>query len=150
MTNMTDLIPTMRKAEERDSDFAYLTKKASFKEYVEQVWGWDEGKQRQLHERRFKAQDFQVISLNSKDIGIVAIDVTPDCLKVNQLFLLPEYQGVGIGRQCMLIIMEKGRQLALPVRLGVLKVNPRARAFYERLGFVLIGETETHDLMECA
>jgi RimJ/RimL family protein N-acetyltransferase len=36
----------------------------------------------------------------------------------------------------------------LPVRLRVLKVNPRALAFYRRLGFTCTGETETHDLME--
>jgi len=34
----------------------------------------------------------------------------------------------------------------LPVRLQVLKINP-ARRLYERLGFVVTGETETHDLM---
>jgi len=35
----------------------------------------------------------------------------------------------------------------LPVRLRVFRVNP-ARRFYERLGFVTTGETETHVLME--
>jgi hypothetical protein len=40
------------------------------------------------------------------------------------------------------------RQLGLPVRLRVMKVNPRALAFYERLGFMRTGETDTHDLME--
>jgi hypothetical protein len=28
--------------------------------------------------------------------------------------------------------------------------NPRARAFYEQLGFARAGETDTHDLMEWA
>lgn len=48
----------------------------------------------------------------------------------------------------MTLVMEEARALRVPVRLRVLKVNPRARAFYERLGFVCAGETETHDLME--
>ncbi len=43
---------------------------------------------------------------------------------------------------------EEARGLGRPVRLRVLKVNPRARAFYERLGFRRTGETDTHDLME--
>ena len=29
-----------------------------------------------------------------------------------------------------------------------MKVNARARAFYERLGFARTGETNTHDLLE--
>jgi GNAT superfamily N-acetyltransferase len=69
-------------------------------------------------------------------------------VKVNQLFLLPEHQGQGIGRRCMLAVMEEARGLGLPVRLRVLKVNPRALAFYGRLGFVRTGETDSHDLME--
>ena len=49
----------------------------------------------------------------------------------------------------MLLILEEGRRLGLPVRLRVLKVNPGAPSFFERLGFMRTGETDTHDLMEC-
>jgi GNAT superfamily N-acetyltransferase len=74
--------------------------------------------------------------------------VAPDCVHVHQLFLLPEHQGKGIGGECMSLILEEARQLGLPVRLRVLTVNPRALAFYRRLGFTRTGETDTHDLME--
>jgi GNAT superfamily N-acetyltransferase len=143
---MDDL--TLRKATPSDSEFAYLTKRAAFSEYVEKVWGWDEDEQRQLHEQRYTVQDFRVINLAGTDVGILAFVVKPDCVQLNQLFLLPEHQGKGIGRKCMFLIMEKARQLGLPVRLRVLKVNRRALAFYERLGFVRTGETDTHILME--
>ena len=46
----------------------------------------------------------------------------------------------------MLLVMEQAREIGLPIRLRVLKNNPRARAFYERLGFGCVGETDTHDL----
>ena len=141
---------TLRKSSLDDSEFAYSAKRAAFREYVEKVWGWDEDEQRQLHEQRFGAQDFRVINLAGTDVGIMAVVVAPDCVKVNQLFILPEHQGKGIGRKCMLLIMEEVRQLRLPIRLRVLKVNPRAQAFYQRLGFVRTGETGTHVLMERA
>ena len=54
---------TFRRAGPDDREFAYSVRKAAFKEYVEQVEGWDEDEQRQLHERRFGAQDFRVINL---------------------------------------------------------------------------------------
>jgi len=60
----------------------------------------------------------------------MALAVQPDCLKLNQLFILPEYQSKGIGRKCTALVIEEGRRLGLPVCLGVLKVNPRALAFY--------------------
>jgi GNAT superfamily N-acetyltransferase len=141
---------TLRKSSPNDSEFAYSVKRAAFREYVEKVWGWDEDEQRQLHEQRFGAQDFRVINLAGTDVGIMAVVVAPDCVKVNQLFLLPEHQGKGIGRKCMLLIMQQVRQLRLPIRLRVLKVNPRALAFYQRLEFVRTGETDTHVLMEWA
>jgi GNAT superfamily N-acetyltransferase len=139
---------TLRKAGPNDSEFVYCAKRAAFKEYVEKVWGWDEDEQRQLHEQRFGTQDFRVVNLAGTDVGIMAVVVAPDCVTVNQLFLLPEHQGKDIGRRCMLLVMEEARELGLPVRLRVMKVNPRALAFYQRLGFMRTGETNTHDLME--
>ena len=115
---------------------------------MEEIENWDEDEQRQLHQQRFERGDFLVVNFAGTDVGIMAMNVAPDCMKVNQLFLLPEHQGKGIGRRCMLLIVEEARQLGLPVRLRVLKVNPRAIAFYERLGFGHTGETDTHHLME--
>ena len=139
---------TLRQAGPEDSEFAYCVKKAAFKEYVQKVWGWDEGEQRRLHEQRFEAQNFRVIILSGTDVGIMALVVTSDCVKLNQLFLLPEYQGKCIGRECMALVMAEARRLGLPVRLRVLKVNPRAQAFFQSLGFVPTGQSETHVLME--
>lgn len=138
----------LRKARPGDREFAYRVRRAAFREYVEKVSGWDEDEQWKLHAQRFESQDFRVVTVAGTDIGIMAVDVAPDCVKVNQLFLLPEHQGAGIGRECMSLIMEEARRLGLPVRLRVLKVNPRALAFYRRLGFIRAGETDTHDLLE--
>jgi ribosomal protein S18 acetylase RimI-like enzyme len=138
----------LRKATADDSQFAYRIKKAAFKKYVEKVWGWDEEEQCQLHERRFASQDFQVIQVSGIDVGILAMVWQPDCVKVNQMYILPEYQSKGIGAACMMRIIEDASALKLPVRLQVLKVNKRAVKFYKRLGFKIIGESDTHVLME--
>ena len=57
----------LRKADQGDSDLAYQVKKAAFRPYVEQVWGWEEADQRKLHDRRFRAEDFTVIAVNPVD-----------------------------------------------------------------------------------
>lgn len=138
----------LRKATTDDSEFAYETKKAAFRLYVEMVWGWDEAEQRQMHERRFADQVFQVVQVSGTDIGIMAIVRQPDFIKVNQLFILPHYQGKGIGEICMMKIIGDSKKNNLPIRLRVLKVNQRAASFYHRLGFVDIGENDTHIMME--
>jgi GNAT superfamily N-acetyltransferase len=139
---------TLRKTGPSDSEFAYCTRRAAFKEYLEKVEAWDEDEQRKLHKRRFGEQDFRVINLAGTDVGIIAVVVAADCVKVNQLFLLPAHQGKNIGRRCMLLIMEEARRMGLPVRLRVMKVNPRALVFFQKLGFTCIDETDTHHLME--
>lgn len=143
---MNDL--KFRKATRRDSEFAYQTKKAAFREYVEKVWGWDEQEQRRLHERRFASQEFYVIQASGVDVGILAIVHQPECLRVNQLYILPEHQNRRIGDACMEHIIRDASALKLPVRLQVLKVNNRAISFYQRHEFRSTGETETHILME--
>ena len=139
---------TFRSACDADREFAYSVKVAAFRVYAEQVWGWDAAEQRRLHERRFDAQDCRIVRLGDADVGFMALEHEHDCLRLNQLFLLPEHQGRGVGRSCMLGLLDEARRRGVPVRLRVLRVNPRALAFYERIGFRHVGATETHHLLE--
>lgn len=139
---------SFHKAHISDSKFVFTAKKAAFREYVEQVWGWDDNYQRELHNRRFAAQDVCIIQFRGTDVGFLSTSSTSDTLKVNQIFILPEYQGRGIGSACMTRIIDEANRAQKSVTLQVLKVNPRAIAFYQRLGFAIFGESSTHFQME--
>ena len=138
----------MRRATPADSEFAYQARKGAFRAYVEMTTGWDEAEQRQVHGRRFAEHEFRVIQVFGADVGILALGREPNCVKVNQLFILPEYQGRRIGELCMQRVIDDAVGKGLPIRLRVLKVNPRALAFFRRLGFESEGESETHVFME--
>ena len=60
--------------------------------------------------------------------------------------VLPEFQRRGIGTKLIAELVSRAQQRHVPVQLRVLKCNP-ARVLYERLGFQLAGETETHIVM---
>ena len=139
---------TVRTAGPDDSEFAYGTRKAATKKYWDKIQPWDEAEERRVHDRRFGSQDFRVVSVDGTDVGIMALVVEPECVMLHQLFLLPEHQGKGVGRECVRLVMDEARRVGLPLRLRVLKVNPRARSFYDRLGFARTSETNIHDLME--
>ena len=143
---MTEL--RFRPAQANDSEFVFFAKKAAFREYVEQVWGWDDSYQQELHDRRFGSQDVHVIRSCEVDVGFLATSRTSNVLKVNQLFILPEYQGRGIGSACMTRIVGEAEIEHNSVVLQVLKVNVRGIAFYRRLGFAVVGESATHLRME--
>ncbi len=121
----------MRTATADDYKFAYQTKKVAFREYVEQVHPWDEDEQRRLHERRFVSQDFRVIQVAGIDVGILAMNREPDCLKLNQLFILPEFQGRGIGTACLRSVIDEATTGGLSIRLQVLQVNHKAMEFFQ-------------------
>lgn len=139
---------SLNRATVDDSDFAFDMKVAAFRPYVEQSLGWNEVAQRQQHRHNFARNDYRVITVKSTACGIMSLVVERSCLKVNQIFLAPEYQGGGLGARCMALIVAEAKSLGLPVRLRVMKVNPRAKAFYERLNFTVASETETHFMME--
>ena len=138
----------VRKAQAADTDFVFAVKKAAFREYVEQIWGWDDTYQRDLHNRRFNSQDLRIIRFNGTDVGFISTSNTPDTLKVDQIYILPEYQGRGIGAACMRGIIDDASREQKPVTLQVLRINTRATAFYERLGFTIVDENSTHFQMK--
>jgi GNAT superfamily N-acetyltransferase len=56
--------------------------------------------------------------------------------------VVPARQGRGLGSSILRDLQEQARAVGVPVRLSVLEAN-RARALYERHGFVVVGETDT-------
>ncbi len=134
----------IRKAVSADVDFTFLVKEAAFREYVEQVWGWDGADQRELHELRFASQDVHIIQYRGTDVGYFSTSSTADRVRVYQIFILPEYQRKGIGSACMRLIVSDAGAQKNSVRLQVLKINTRATAFYEGLGFKIVDEDDTH------
>lgn len=135
---------SFRKANANDSEFVFAVKEAAFREYIEQVWGWNDSYQQELHDRRFAAQNYRIIEFCGIDVGFLATSRTRETLKVNQLYILPEYQGRGIGSACMTRVLDDANLRQKPVVLQVLKVNTRGVAFYQKLGFIIVGETPTH------
>jgi ribosomal protein S18 acetylase RimI-like enzyme len=65
-------------------------------------------------------------------------------LELHTLCIAPEYQGQGTGTAVIRQIVNDAQGQEREVLVSVLKPNRAARALYERLGFVIIGETGHH------
>ena len=65
-----------------------------------------------------------------------------------RLMVAEPYQGRGIGRRAMELLLERWRGLgAAAAGLSVVEGNPAAVSFYESLGFRLTGEREQGELV---
>jgi ribosomal protein S18 acetylase RimI-like enzyme len=133
---------TLRSAEPTESEFCYALHEQTMREYVEAMFGtWDETLQRRMHEFWFDPDRVRVIELNGEAVGVLDADCRPGHIYVSRIEVLP--QGLGIGSGVLNELISRG-----PVQLHVFNVNPRARALYERLGFVASSNDEVRVLME--
>jgi len=138
---------TLRPATQQDGPFLYRLLKATMQEYVAQTWGWDEEWQQAYFWARFDPAHRQIIVRDGQDIGVLTVEEHADEILLSQIYILPGYQGQGVGTALIRSVLQRGAALRLPVRLRVLKVNP-ARRLYERLGFAVTAETEERCFME--
>lgn len=138
---------TLRPAKPEDAEFLYYLLKAAMQQYVAQTYGWDELWQQAHFQKNFDPARQQVIVLEGQDIGVIAVERKETEIFLAKIYLLPEYQNRGIGTRLIEALLREAFGQNLPVRLRVLKVNP-ARRLYERLGFKVIEEADTHYLME--
>jgi ribosomal protein S18 acetylase RimI-like enzyme len=65
-----------------------------------------------------------------------------------KLYLLASYQNQGIGTQLIRYALAEASKQKKPLRLRVLKANHRAKALYEREGFAVYDQSETHWMMQ--
>ena len=104
--------------------------------------------QRERHNKEFASHDFRIIQFRGTDVGFLITSCTSDTLKVNQIYILPEYQGKGIGSACLTRIVDDANLEQRSVVLQVLKVNTRGIVLYKRLGFTIVGEDSIYFQME--
>jgi ribosomal protein S18 acetylase RimI-like enzyme len=80
-------------------------------------------------------------------IGRLYVDHRANEVKILDIALLPKYRCQGIGSAIVQEVLEQAHADGKPVRIHV-ELNGREIQFYERLGFVKIGEIPSHQLME--
>jgi ribosomal protein S18 acetylase RimI-like enzyme len=139
---------SLRRATTEDSEFVFLVKKAALGEYIAQTWGWDEAFQREFHVKDYEPDATQIIVYKGQDVGWLLISESDSEFYLQEIYLQPEHQSRGIGSHLIRLLLEYAERKGKPVKLQVLRVNPRARRLYELLGFRLIGETDKHYLMQ--
>jgi ribosomal protein S18 acetylase RimI-like enzyme len=124
-------------------DFSFLRTlhRTALKEYVAQIWGWDEEQQEKLLRERFDPVKMQIIQLEGRDIGVLQVDDNGTEIVLTSILIVTECQNRGIGSQIITDIIAKADERRVPLKLSVLKPNP-ARTLYERLGFSITSEEE--------
>ena len=137
---------SLRPATEDDYDFLWWLHGATMRDYVAAIWGWDEALQVQYFQERFDPARMQIVECAEETIGYISVERRGESIFLGAIEIAPEYQGQGIGTGLIRDLQSEAERQGLPLKLQVLQGNP-ARRLYERLGFAVTGETETHIMM---
>ena len=68
-------------------------------------------------------------------MGVMALMVDAERIRLNQFFLLPGHQGKGLGSLALRVLADEADRRGLPIRLDVKPENHRAIALYRRFGY---------------
>jgi GNAT superfamily N-acetyltransferase len=141
---------TLRAAVPSDAPLFYEVIASTMRGFIEATWGaWDEERVQRESRDVCKRPEAKVALLELAEVGVLVVCEEATHTQVEQLYLLPQYQRLGLGGELMAAVLRTSSRAGKPVRLRVLRVNP-ARSFYEKLGFTVQGESNEFIFMERA
>ena len=94
-----------------------------------------------------REKPFCQIELNGQPIGTLSLQLLPEFVRFGEFYLIDSFRGLGIGSTILAHCLELADDEDMSVRLEYLLWNP-VGSLYRRNGFVEVGRTSTHFLME--
>ena len=134
---------TICQAVAKDIDLFDRIHTENMKGYVEQVYSWNPT----LFRDNFVSQDYRVIKIGNKIIGLIKIVATKDSIYLAEIQIDRQYQNKGIGTNIIIDIINEAKLSQKQLWLKLVKGNP-VEKLYRRLGFVVFEETFTHKKMK--
>jgi len=128
--SLIKLIP----GEESQRQFSYELKKATYGDYIKEVWGWDEEVQIEFHNQDWLKKRPNIIRYDNRPIGTIYLDEKGNDIWIERFIISSEYQNKGMGTYILKGIMERADLSGRTIKLMYLRTNPVA-SLYRRMGF---------------
>jgi len=129
---------------ESDRLFFLRVHHEAYRAVIESMFGWDEALQDTYANRAFDAGGMQIVSWGGEPAGVVGFEDHPEYLWLKEVFLLPEFQGRGIGSAIVQMSIFRAQAAGKEIRLQTLRANLGAKRLYERHGFIVTQESPIH------
>ncbi len=121
----------------RSADFEVLAelRTAAMRESLENIGRFDPERARERLWNSFYPEHTQFIVVNGQRVGFHTFRPVDDGFYLNHLYVLPGWQGRGIGSHVLRQLLAQADVLGQPVHLCALR-DSASNAFYQRHGFV--------------
>jgi ribosomal protein S18 acetylase RimI-like enzyme len=138
-----------RPATDADRAFLYALKRDTMRDYIAAAFGgWNERDQRSMFDPDLLHT--AVVTVAGDGAGIIEARVDRGGLYLANIQIAPAHQSTGVGSRLVAVLARAAHARGVPLVLQVLKTNPRALRFYERMGLRVNGESQFHWPMELA
>ncbi|ROM18989.1 GNAT family N-acetyltransferase [Pseudomonas protegens] len=114
---------------------------AAMRESLERLGRFDPQRARERFAASFAAERCHFILSDGQPAGFIQSQSHGDHLRLQHLYVLPQFQGRGLGAKALEQLLERSANEQLPIHLDALRGSDSNR-FYRRLGFVQVGESE--------
>ncbi len=136
---MKPILYEIRPATENDFTFLYQLRELALRKAVEAVFGWDENIQMGVCAQEWEEARPDILEINGKRVGSYLVQQNPNHIYFGRFYLLPEFQGQGLGNLILDDILALADHKNLPIKLCHLQGN-RVSSLYTRLGFKILSE----------
>ena len=89
-------------------------------------------------------EDYYNIIIDDKIIGSILLKDMPQCKLIDEIYIEKEFRNNGIGTDIIRKMLENNRN----IYLWVYKENKKAISLYNRLGFIIVDETDSRYYMK--
>ena len=131
----------IRLADKEDIEFLYHVKFTTLKPYYEEIEKWDEITQRSIINKSLNNHINYIIYFEGEKVGVLELGLYEEVVEIITLEILPEYQGLHIGRSILRDVIKYYKKQNRIIELGCLKNNKRAQNLFEKIGFKYIEDT---------
>ncbi len=114
-----------------------------YRDVVERRFGWDEVLQDKFANESFDKGRLQRVILDGVDVGIIRFIDEPTYIHIDEIMLAREFQGRGIAVKMVDYVVDMAKAAQKKVCAQTIHKD-RPRGLFERMGFIVTGETDTH------
>ena len=132
-----------------DCEYILNMKELCLKWYIEIIYGWGTKIQKKKIKEELEKHkdDMRIIVKDNKDIGVTTFYEENNEYVVGLIMVDPELQGSGIGTKIISEYIDIAKEDKKRIIIKTYKLNP-AKRLYERLGFKIYKEDNTHVHLE--
>jgi len=129
-----------RRAGAADKEAIYNIYSSVMRQFISDIWGWDEAWQRDDFEKYYIPANITVIEGGAEIIGYAQVEEKDAEWFIRMLAVLPDHRLKGIGTEIIQELIRSKRRKGKQLRLEVFRINSAAQSFYKRLGFRAVDE----------